>query len=435
VRLRIFSSRVLWLLPVLAGLVLGVGALVRLGAPASASTRERASLAPHSPQSRWITTWGASAQAATSRGRFTRGFADQTIRNIIFATAAGTRVRVEITNAFGTRPLRVGAASFGLARAGAGLAPSSIVRLSFGGHRAVVIPPGQTALSDAVTAEVMPLRRYAVTIYLPRHTGPPTLHGLARQVNYVAAGDHAFDADAGKFTGRSGSWYFVDRVDVLNAHQGAGTIVTLGDSITDGVGSPAGANARWPNDLARRLDTQRRPALGVVDEGIGGNRVLHGAPCCGIDAVRRFRTDVATLPGVRVVILLEGINDIGFSRARGRLNAPHTPVSASQIIAGYLMIISKAHAAGLKIIGGTLTPFRGSRYWSPAGEAERQAVNRWILTGGAFDGVIDFARVLADPVEPERLDPRYDSGDHLHPNGLGYQAMANAIPLARLMQR
>jgi lysophospholipase L1-like esterase len=174
--------------------------------------------------------------------------------------------------------------------------------------------------------------------------------------------------------------------------------------------------------------------MNVIDEGIGGNRVLNDAPCCGVNAVARFVPDALAHAGVKAVILLEGVNDIGFSQSIGWLTAPHSNVSAAQIIAGYAQMIAQAHAAGVEIIGATLTPFHGARYWTSAGEAKRDEVNHWILTSGAFDGVIDFARAVADPNHPQQLAHRYDSGDHLHPNDAGYRAMAGAIDLGALLQ-
>ena len=219
-------------------------------------------------------------------------------------------------------------------------------------------------------------------------------------------------------------WYFLDEVDVQAGPATGGTIVAFGDSITDGYHSTVGANDRWPNDLARRLlagpSGQVHP---VVDEGISGNRVLASSVLFGVNAEARFLRDAADVSRARYVILLEGINDIGF-----------TLTPAAQIIAGYENLIAAAHAAGLKIFGATLTPFQGSGYYSAAGEAERETINHWIRTSGAFDGVIDFDRAIRDPADPRRLLPAYDSGDHLHPNDTGYQAMANAINLA-LFQR
>jgi len=215
-------------------------------------------------------------------------------------------------------------------------------------------------------------------------------------------------------------------------------VVAIGDSITDGVNSSVGANARWPNDLARRLDAVSGPTLAVADEGIGGNRVLTDSPFYGVSAEARFERDVLDQPGVRDVIVLEGINDIGFSAGpplpvTGGLPRQGTGVSADQIIAGYRQLIAAAHARGLRIFGATLLPFQGAGYYSAAGEATREAVNTWIRTSRAFDGVIDFDKVMRDPADPLRLNPSYDSGDHLHPNDAGYQAMANAINLAMLL--
>ena len=241
-----------------------------------------------------------------------------------------------------------------------------------------------------------PAGRLAISIFLPRPTGPATQHADAQQVNYVAAGAHTADG-GGAFKIRTRSWYLLDGVDVLGAQRALGSVVALGDSITDGVGSGLGKNQRWPNYLAGRLNARSGATLAVIDEGIGGNRLLNSSLCCGVDAVARFERDVGDQPGARDVILLEGINDIGYSQSRGPLTAPHTEVSALQIVRGYERIITLAHTAGLRIFGATLTPFEGARHWTPAGEAKREAVNSWIRTSGAFDGVIDFAGAVADP--------------------------------------
>jgi lysophospholipase L1-like esterase len=306
--------------------------------------------------------------------------------------------------------------------------------LTFGGQRSVLIPPEAEALSDPVSLSVPAMHRLAVSVFVPGPTGPPTEHGAAEQINYVAAGDHADDRGASSFAVKTQTWYLLDDVDVVAPTREAGTIVALGDSITDGVGSTPGANQRWPNLLARRLQARPGTTLNVVDEGIGGNRVLNDSPCCGVNALARFDRDVLQRPGVKAVILLEGVNDIGFSSSTGKLNAPHTNVSATQIISGYEQMIVQAHAAGVPIYGATITPFAEARYWSAQGEAKRDAVNQWILTSGMFDGAIDFARTLADPGHPDALAKRYDSGDHLHPNDAGYRAMVAAINVSALLR-
>src|SRR5262249_27048095 len=221
------------------------------------------------------------------------------------------------------------------------------------------------------------------------------------------------------------SWYFVSRVDVWSSAPNAGTLVAFGDSITNGAGSRVNADARWPNDLARRVDSLHRATLSVVDAGVSGNQLLSWTRCCGESGLARFGRDVLSVPSVTEVIVLEGVNDIGAGRN----------VSAKRIIAAYRHLIARAHAAGIKIFGGTLTPFRGASYWTPTGETKREAVNAWIRHSGAFDGVIDFAKAVADPKDPVILKPNYNSGGPLHPNDAGYQAMANSINLNMLLAR
>jgi lysophospholipase L1-like esterase len=389
----------------------------------------------HGFRGHWVATWAASPQTAIPNTPDATGFDNQTIRNIVFSSASGNVVRVRFTNTFGDRPLQIGAAS--IARAGTGASTSGPdVPLTFGGQSQIQIPIGAEALSDPVRLHVPALQDLAVSVYLPTTTGSATLHSLGQQHTFVASGDHTGDSSASAYTTLDRtSWYFIDAVDVVSQPQVRGTLVAFGDSITDGFNSTLDTNRRWPNDLARRLDS-RFDTLAVADEGISGNRVLNSDLCCGVNALARLDRDVLDRAGVKEVILLEGINDIGFSGVPdNQFIDPNTDVSAAQIIAGYEQIIAQVHAAGLKIFGGTLTPFKPTAggYWSPVGEAKREAVNQWILTSGAFDGVIDFAKVVADPNDPQRMAAQYDSGDHLHPNDAGYQAMADAIPLRLLL--
>ena len=376
----------------------------------------------------WVTSWSASAQVAAPGSLAVGGFDDRTVREVIFTSVGGDPIRLGLSNAFGSAPLRVGRVTVAVAGPGAAVA-GPVHPVTFGGRASFRIPAGAQATSDPVAMRVWPLEDLAVSVYLPGRTGGATFHWDAQQVNWVSVpGDHAADRVAGAFATPVTSWYYLSSL-VVRSPGTDGTVVAFGDSITDGFASTVGGNDRWPNDLARRLDALGGPTLSVADEGISGNRVLHGSRFFGASAVARFQRDVLDQPGVRDVIVLEGINDVGFSAVPAR---PGAGVGAAQIIAGLRQLIARAHARGLKIFGATLLPFQGAGYYSPAGEANREALNHWIRTSRAFDGVIDFDAVMRDPADPLRLNPAYDSGDHLHPNDLGYQAMANAINLGML---
>jgi lysophospholipase L1-like esterase len=400
-------------------------------------------------RSGWVATWAASPMQGTALESATAyaGFSNQTVRNIIYTSVGGDEVRVQVSNTFGTTSLTVGGVSVGVVLDGAQLVPGTARAVTFGGKASVTIPAGAQVLSDPLAMRVMPLQELAVSLYLPKATGPATNHGDAQQTGYVASGNHAGDTAAAAYTTTDSSWFFLDGLDVHDPAAPA-TIVAFGDSITDGYQSQVDANARWPNYLARRLDTAfGSSAPAVVDEGISGNRVLNNSACFGQSAEARFERDALSQPGVKDVILLEGINDIGFSgNPDTGCSVPNDPtVTAAQIEAGYRELIDMAHARGVKIFAGTLTPFGGSHaiydgnYGTAYGEALREAVNTWIRTSHAFDGVIDFARVTQDHYDPLYLNPAYNSFntaansyDSLHPNDLGYQAMADAINLALL---
>jgi lysophospholipase L1-like esterase len=400
-----------------------------------------ASAAGSSPalSSGWVASWAASPMAASSIVSSTAyaGFSDQTVRNIIYTSTGGDELQVQLSNTFGATPLTIGAVSVGVVLDGAQLLPGTSHPLTFHGSTSVTIPAGAEVLSDPLTMHVQPLQELAVSIYLPAPTGPATYHFDAQQAGYIASGDHAGDAGDTAYSTTDSSWFFLSGLDVHD-QSAAGTIVAFGDSITDGHMSLSGGNARWPNYLARRLDALLgNGAPAVVDEGIVGNRVLSDSTCFGESAEARFERDALSQPGVTEVILLEGINDIGFSgQADSGCSAPaNSTVTAAQIEAGYRDLIGMAHAHGVRIFAGTLTPFMGSNATyggndgTAYGEALREQVNTWIQTSNAFDGVINFSQAVQDPDDPLYLNPAYNSGDDLHPTDIGYEAMAGIIPL------
>jgi len=352
---------------------------------------------------------------------------DQTLRQIVHTSIGGNRVRVVLSNNFGTAPIEVGGAHIALRDKEAGIVPQSDRPITFSGRQSFRIPAGAVVISDPVDLAVPALADLAIDLYLPGEVGggpsPLTMHNGANQTNYLSTtGSHLGEASLAAST-QTRSWFLISRVEVMAPAQ-TGAIVTFGDSITDGSRSTADTNNRWPDELSRRLAAQRGGSrLAVLNAGIAGNQVLgEGNPAAGINALARFDRDVLMLPGVTHVVVLEAINDIGVARS-----SP-TP-SADDLIAGYKQLIQRAHTRGVKIYGATLTPYEGAAYATPEGEAKRQTVNQWIRTGGGFDGVIDFDAATRDPNAPTRFKADYDSGDHLHPNDAGYKAMGGAVDL------
>ena len=362
-------------------------------------------------------------------------FNNQTIREIIHTTIAGQAIRIRLDNTFGTRPVTFDAMYVGKQKQGASLQAGSQQAITFGGAKAVTIPEGSEALSDEIPLAVDAQQNLAISLYTSNATGLATVHRSAFQTNYVSdAGNFAAEENAQPFRKTTDSWFFLKEVDVLASKEAAGAIVALGDSITDGSSSRNDAYDRWTDVLARRLNTNHQPqTFAVLNAGIGGNRVLSRSPCFGENALARLNRDVFAPSGVRAVILFEGTNDIGqpdtpvdpkFAACLAR-----THISADDLIADYKQIITQAHARHLKIFGATILPFQGFRGWTEKGEVVRRVANRWILESHAFDGVIDFASVLADSSNSARLAKQYDSGDHLHPNSAGHEAMARTIDL------
>jgi lysophospholipase L1-like esterase len=377
---------------------------------------------------RWTASWGPSPVVGSDIPGNScpagQGLTNQTVRNVAFLSAGGNLVRVRLSNAFGAAPLQVGHASVAVQAANSDAVPGTVRQLAFGGKPGVTIVAGADALSDPVPLTVAALQTLLVSVYLPGPTGPLTNHPFTAQGNFLASGDQAL-AQSGAAFADTPCWMVADGVDVRGSGLVAGSVVALGDSITDTANTTGNANRRWPDDLARRLSAKRGPTLSVVNAGLGGNRLLaprDGQPYYGIPALARLDRDVLTQTAVRDVILLEGVNDIGFH------------ATADEIIAAMQQIIVQTHARGLKILGGTITPFGGSFINAPDQIAARDAVNQWILTSHAFDGVIDFAKAVADPANPEQMLPTFDSGDHLHPNDAGCQAMANAVNLDALLR-
>ena len=394
------------------------------------------SAAPKESDQIWVSTWGASPVAPLPTNTTNPGFTNQTVRLVVHTSLGGSEVRVRLSNTFGTESLVIGAAHVALRSMNAATVAGTDRALAFGGAGSVTIPPGALVVSDSVKLDAPALADLAVSLYLPGPTGQATWHAAALSTNYVSrTGDFTAAADF-PVDHTVASWFYLTDVEVRSSKD-TSAIVTFGDSITDGTRSTPDTNHRWPNQLAERL-AQHHIKLSVVDEGIAGNRVLHDF--VGPNALARFDRDVLTQPGVAFVTVLLGINDIGdisrvLANQPGQPSIAPQPVSAEQIISGHLQMIARAHQQGLKIVGCTLTPFEGAAYFTPEGETKREAVNKFIRTGGAYDGVLDFDAVVRDPGHPARFLPAYDSGDHLHPNDAGYKAMADAIDLSVFKKR
>jgi lysophospholipase L1-like esterase len=370
----------------------------------------------------WVGTWSA---APDSPGPALQA---QTIRQVVRTSAGGSSIRVRLSNLFGASPLAIQNVRVAVRRSGADILPGSDHALTFKGSSLVTIAPGESMLSDPAAMDVAPLQELAVSLVLPDGAARPTLHGAGMQTAYMAAREDSSGAVVFPAGAVDDSRYFLTDVEVA-AGTGTHAIAIVGDSIADGIGSTQDRNTRWPDLLAEKLGQARtHPPVAVLNAGIAGNRLLNdGAkPFVGPATLARFDRDALDKPGVRWVVLAQGINDIV---ASDMLQDPAQQVSAEQIVAGMRSLISRARARGVKIWGATLLPLGGVQrpfIHTAAGEARRQAVNAWIRDAGEFDAVLDTDLLLRDPAQPDRLLPGFDSGDHLHPNEAGYRAMAAA---------
>ncbi|MCA1856214.1 SGNH/GDSL hydrolase family protein [Massilia oculi] len=375
----------------------------------------------------WSATWGC-APAGPPPAASTTSFSGQTLRLIVRASTGGSRLRVRLSNEMGSSPLVIGAAQIALSAGGQAVVAGSSLPLRVGGRSAFTIQPGAPALSDPVFFQLPPFADLAISLYFPAGASATTVHRDAWQTGYVSTPGN-FAANSTFSVARTlTAWPFVTEVDVDG---GAPCVVAIGDSLTDGQGSTANQNRRWPDYLARRLQAELGAAgrVGVVNRGIAGNRLLlddAGALLAGRDVLERFDRDVLATPGVRALIVAIGINDIVYASGTALAGMP------AELVAGYRQLLARAHARGLAALGATLPPMLGFVYYTAAREAARQQVNAWLRSSGEFDALVDWDAVLRDPAAPTRLRSAYNSRDWLHPNDAGYQALAAAVPLATL---
>jgi lysophospholipase L1-like esterase len=376
-----------------------------------------------SRDAKWVGTWAASPMGVTD-GWSMHVFSNSTVRQVVHISAGGPQLRVRFTNEFSPDPLTLNNAHVAASAAGGAVKDGTDHPLTFGGASSVRIPPGAAIYSDPVAMAVAPLSDLAISFYVPAQTmRAETYHAFSDQEGWITQGDVAGAATLPSPV-KLGSWYFISGVDVP-ATEGSRAIVALGDSITDGALSTQNANRRWPNVLAARLSQEHvTERVSVLNEGIGGNRVLNEG--FGPAAISRLDRDVLAQNGAKYLVIMEGINDIGRLQ---RMAGPEDQITEQDMELGLKQMADAAHLHGLKVYGATLTPYGGAGYFSDKGEQIREAINQWIRTSGTFDGVIDFDQITRDPQNPNRFNALYDSGDHLHPNDAGYKAMGEGIDL------
>jgi lysophospholipase L1-like esterase len=399
--------------------------LKRIAAPLLIAVLALPLAAQASDVEQWVGTW-ATAPFAQTNPLQVPDFADATFRQIVHVSLGGKALRVRFTNEFGTEPLKIGAVHVALSAGNGAIKPDTDRAVTFGGKPSITIPVGSIAISDPVALPIPAFADVAISTYIPaQQISSPSFHNGANQTNYLQKGNEV-GAPAFNSPTMVNSWYFLRGVDVEPKADNARAIVAFGDSITDGAQASLDQNRRWPDVLAQRLQANAKTAnVAVLNAGIGGNRVLHDGTAPS--ALARFDHDVLAQAGVKYVIVLESINDIG---RLARNNDPIDNVTADDLKQGLQQLVARAHEHKLKVFGGTILPYKGAKYYSEKGEAIRQEVNRWIRTSGVFDGVVDFEKATQDPTNPQAILPAYDCRDHLHPNDVGYKAMGDAIDLS-----
>lgn len=372
----------------------------------------------NSGKGEWIGAWTASMQSPGEDGVSHKGFENQTIRLILRPHIDGEKMRIRLSNTFGLDPLSIDEVHVAITKNGSEIIPGTDQKVTFGGDEKVTIPSGEKEFSDQIPLKVNSDKNLAVSVYVKDKTGPVTWHPRSMQTTYISNGNHVSD-DTSAFKTKEEAWFWLDGVDVVADPSVKGGLVVVGSSIANGNHSTVNANHRWPDYLAKRFSTSE-VKMSVLNAGISANQLINSHSDKGENALARLERDVYSQTGVKAVILNQGLNDIR-----------HYPeYDADKIIERMRQVINSVHGQGLKIYGGTLTPFKGSGMYTSKKEKTRQEVNDWIRTSGEFDGVIDFDKALRDPEEPERFLPKYDAGDHLHPNDLGYKKMAESVDLS-----
>jgi len=382
-------------------------------------------------EDRWIGTWAASPVSVKNETAL--GSAPMTIRQTVHISQGGETLRLSLTNEFGTEPLTISAASVGFFASGDTIVDGSAHPVTFSGSPSITIAPGQFVTSDNIKINLPIFSDLSISLEVPAQTITTlTEHPLASQSAYLVPGDHGTVVNLPE-PKEIRNWIFLKNLLVPATNKRTAAIVTFGDSITDGARMSLNSNHRWPDLLAARLTTNKKTKyLSIINEGISGNRILHDT--AGPKALDRFDRDVLSAPGVKYLVILESINDIGRTYfARPGTQPGEEAVTAQQIIDGLKTLVDRAHAKQIKVYGATLTPYEGAAYFSAKGEKDRQTVNAWIRTSKVFDGVIDFDKIVRDSAAPSKFAKKADSGDHLHPGDVGYQMMADGIDL-RLFQ-